>query len=285
MVISVASGKGGTGKTTIAANLAWAASTLEPVTFLDCDVEEPDAHFYLKPEWVGEEDVCTPVPVVDPSRCDGCGRCAEFCRYNALAAIKGDVLVFGELCHGCGGCALACPFKCITYADRRTGIVREGTRGGVRLFQGLLDVGEPVAVPVLKRVKEHKADQGLTVIDSPPGTSCPMVNAIMDSDYCILVTEPSPFGKHDLDLAHRAATELGVPHGVLINRSSPNDAVIDDYCEKEGLDILGRIPYSRALAEACSRGELRTEMDETWSWRFIKILEEVQKACLLSSPS
>lgn len=285
MVISVASGKGGTGKTTIAANLAWAASTLEPVTFLDCDVEEPDAHFYLKPEWAREEDVCIPVPVVDSSCCDGCGSCSEFCRYNALAPIKGDVLVFEELCHGCGGCALACPFKCISYRDRRTGVVREGVRGNVRLFQGLLDIGQPFAVPVLRRAREHGAEQGVTIVDSPPGTGCLMVNAIQNTDYCILVTEPSPFGRHDLDLAHRAAVDLGVLHGVLINRSSPNDSVIDDYCDSEGLDVLGRIPYSRELAEACSRGELRTETDSTWSWRFIKILEEVNKACLLSSPS
>lgn len=282
MLISVASGKGGTGKTTVAANLAWAASTLEPVTFLDCDVEEPDSHFYIKPQWLGEEDVCIPVPVVEASRCDGCGKCTEFCRYNALAAIKGDVLIFQELCHGCGGCALVCPFRCITYADRKMGIVREGVRGGIHLYQGLLDIGEPVAVPVLKRVKERQADEGLSIVDCPPGTSCPMVNAISGSDYCILVTEPSPFGRHDLDIAHRAARELGVPHGVLINRSSPNDAVIDDYCDEEGLQILGRIPFSRELAEACSRGEMRTETDKTWSWRFLKILEEVKKACLLS---
>ena len=285
MLISVASGKGGTGKTTIAANLAWAVSKQEPVTLLDCDVEEPDSHFYLKPDWSGEEDVCLPVPVVDSSRCDGCGACAEFCRYNALAAIKGDVLVFQELCHGCGGCALACPLKCITYNDRRIGIVREGARGGVHLYQGLLDIGEPVAVPVLKRVREKQADSGLTLVDCPPGTGCPMVNSIRGSDYCLLVTEPSPFGRHDLDLAHRAALELGVPHGVLINRSSTNDAIIDDYCEEEGLQVFGRIPFSRDLAEACSRGEMRTETDETWSWRFQKILEEVRKACLLSSPS
>jgi len=285
LLISVASGKGGTGKTTVTANMAWAASGLDSVTFLDCDVEEPDSHFYLKPDWTGEEDVCLPVPVVDSSCCDGCGACAEFCRYNALATIKGDVLVFQELCHGCGGCALACTPKCITYTDRRIGIVREGSRGGVHLYQGLLDIGEPVAVPVIKRVREKQADSGLTLIDCPPGTGCLFVNSIRDSDYCLLVTEPSPFGRHDLDLAHRAAMELGVPHGVLINRSSNNDAIIDDYCKEEGLHVLGRIPFSRDLAEACSRGEMLTETDETWSRRFLRILEEVRKACLLNSPS
>lgn len=282
MVVSVASGKGGTGKTTVAANLAWTASSLEPVTFLDCDVEEPDSHFYLKPEWSDEEDVCVPVPVMDSSRCDGCGRCAEFCRYNALAAIKGDVLVFQELCHGCGGCALVCPLKCITFTDKIIGIVREGARGGVRLYQGLLDIGEPVAVPVIKQVKEKRADVGLTLIDCPPGTGCPMVNAIRDSDYCLLVTEPSPFGRHDLDLAHMAALELGIPHGVVISRSSGNDAIIENYCTEEGLKVLGRIPFSRGVAEACSRGEMLSATYEDWRARFLGILEEVRKECLLS---
>ncbi len=285
MLISIASGKGGTGKTTVACNLAWAASTVEPVTFLDCDVEEPDSHFYLKPEWAGEEEVQVPAPVIDASCCDGCGKCSEFCRFNALAAIKGDVLVFPELCHGCGGCAIACPLDCITYTDRRIGVVRKGSRGEVNLFQGLLDIGEPMAIPVVKRVKENREDSGLTIIDCPPGTGCPMVNAIRDSDYCILVTEPSPFGKHDLELAHLAAVELGIPHGVIVNRSSPGDAIIDDYCEEEGLSVLGRIPFSREMAEACSRGEMRVETDETWSWRFLKILEEVRKSCRLSLPS
>lgn len=282
MVISIASGKGGTGKTTVAANMAWAASTVEPVTFLDCDVEEPDSHFYLKPEWSGEEDVCVPVPVVDSSRCDGCGKCAEFCRYNALAAIKGDVLVFQELCHGCGGCSLVCPLKCISYEDKRIGIVRNGSRGGVRLHQGLLDIGEPIAVPVIKQVKEKRAGDGLTLIDCPPGTGCPMVNSITGSDYCMLVTEPSPFGRHDLDLAHRAALELRIAHGVVISRSSGNDAIIDDYCADEGLKVLGRIPFSRAVAEACSRGEMLAEIDSAWSLRFSRILEEVRKECRLS---
>lgn len=285
MVISIASGKGGTGKTTIAANLAWVASTTGPVTFLDCDVEEPDAHFYLKPVWTGEEEVCVPAPVIDSTRCDGCGKCAEFCRFNALAAIRGGVLVFEELCHGCGGCALACASNCITYVDRRVGIVREGSRGSVCLFQGVLDIGEPFAVPVLRKVREHQAEQQLTVIDSPPGTSCPMVNSIRGSDYCILVTEPSPFGRHDLDLAHRTATGLAVPHGVIINRSWSCDAVIEDYCNREGLDIIGRIPYSRALAEACSRGELQTETHGDSSRQYTRILEEVHGKCLIISPS
>ena len=285
MIISVASGKGGTGKTTVATNMAWAASSLEPVTFLDCDVEEPDSHFYLKPEWSDEEDVCLPAPVVDSSRCDGCGRCAEFCRYNALAAIKGDVLVFQGLCHGCGGCALACPLKCITYADKRIGVVREGARGGVRLYQGLLQIGEPVAVPVIKQVKERRAADGLALIDCPPGTGCPMVNAIRGSDYCLLVTEPSPFGRHDLDLAHRAALELGIPHGVLVNRSSGDDGIIYEYCAGEGLKVLGRIPFSRGAAEACSRGVVLAETGEAWAWLFLGILEGVREECRLSLPS
>lgn len=285
MLISIASGKGGTGKTTLAANMAWAASKAEPVVLLDCDVEEPDSHFYIKPEWAGEEEVNVSVPVIDSSLCDGCGKCAEFCHFNALAAIRGDVLVFQELCHGCGGCAIACPLDCITYEDRRIGVVRHGARGSVSLYQGLLDIGEPIAVPVIEQVKEHRAGGGLTLIDCPPGTGCPMVNSIKGSDYCMLVTEPSPFGRHDLDLAHRAAIELGVPHGVVISRSSGNDAIIEEYCSREGLNVLGMIPYSRDVAVACSRGEMLSESDGAWHGRFIEILEGVKQECRLSLPS
>ena len=279
MIISIASGKGGTGKTTLAANVAWAASTSAPVVLLDCDVEEPDSHFYIKPEWSGEAEVAVPVPVIDSERCDGCGKCAEFCRFNALAAIREDVLIFQELCHGCGGCALACPLDCLSYTDRRIGVVRSGARGGVRLYQGLLDIGEPIAVPVIKRVKETRADAGLTLIDSPPGTGCPMVNSISGSDYCVLVTEPSPFGRHDLDLAHHAAVELGIPHGVVISRSSGSDAIIEEYCTEQRLAVLGKVPYSREVARACSRGDMLAETDEAWRGRFLGILEEVRNEC------
>lgn len=282
MIISIASGKGGTGKTTVSTNMAWAASDTEAVTFLDCDVEEPDSHFYLKPEWTGEEDVCVQVTSVDSSCCDGCGKCAEFCRFNALAAIKGDVLVFKELCHGCGGCALACPLKCITYVDRKIGIIREGGRGGVFMRQGLLDIGEAIAVPVIEQVKKQDCDGGLVLIDCPPGTGCPMVNAIRGSDYCVLVTEPSPFGRHDLDLAHRAAVELGIPHGVVISRSSGNDGIIIEYCQEADLKLIGSVPYSREVALSCSRGEMLAETDETWRERFLGLLEEVKKECRLS---
>jgi MinD superfamily P-loop ATPase len=263
--------------------MAWAASDAGPgVVVLDCDVEEPDSHFYLKPEWSGESDVNVRVPVVDSELCDGCGSCAEFCKFNAMAAIKGDVLLFQELCHGCGGCALACPLNCITYTDRRIGIVREGARGRVRLFQGLLDIGEPIAVPVIESVKEHRADAGLTLIDCPPGTGCPMVNSVAGSDYCLLVTEPSPFGRHDLDLAHRATQELGIPHGVVISRSSGDDGIIERYCAEEQLKVLGRVPYSLGVARACSRGEMLAESDYDWRELFLAILEGVREECRLS---
>lgn len=281
MLISIASGKGGTGKTTLAANMAWAASTEAPVVLLDCDVEEPDSHFYIRPGWAGEAEVSVPVPVIDPDCCDGCGKCADFCRFNALAAIKRDVLVFQELCHGCGGCALACPLDCVTYADRRIGVVRSGRRGDVFMHQGLLDIGEPVAVPVIKRVRERRGG-GLTIIDSPPGTGCPMVNSISGSDYCVLVTEPSPFGRHDLDLAHYAAVELGIPHGVVISRSSGSDGMIEEYCAGQGIEMLGKVPYSREVARACSRGEMLAETDAEWRALFLEILEGVKNECRLS---
>lgn len=279
MIIAIASGKGGTGKTTVTTNMAWAVSATEKVVLLDCDVEEPDCHFYIKPEWTAESSVTVKVPSVDAECCDGCGICGEFCRFNALAVIKGGVLVFEELCHDCGGCALACPRGCIEYRDREVGIVRSGSRGGVNLRQGLMNVGEAIAVPVVKAVRETTTGDGLVLVDCPPGTSCPMIQSVKGADYCILVTEPSPFGLHDLDLAHRACNEISVPHGVIISRSTENDRIIEEYCSSEGLTLHGKVPYSREVAEACSRGELLSEHSTEWHDAFLNLFREVVCAC------
>jgi MinD superfamily P-loop ATPase len=279
LVLSVASGKGGTGKTVVSTSLAWVAALEREVLFLDCDVEDPDAHFYLKPEWKEEKEVLVTVPQVDSERCDGCGACAEFCRFNALAVIKDDVLVFPELCHGCGGCALACTFKCISETERRIGIVRTGSSGRIAFRQGLLDIGEPMCLPVIRVLRSGISENGLTIVDCPPGTGCPMVASIEGSDYCVLVTEPSPFGRHDLDLAHRVASDLGIPHGVVINKDTGGSPIIEDYCSSEGIEVLGRIPYTRDIAELCSRGEVLSETRCEWRSEFFKILRAVKEAC------
>ena len=279
LVLSVASGKGGTGKTTVSTSLARVVALHREVLFLDCDVEDPDAHFYLKPEWKAERKVLVTVPQVDGERCDGCGACAEFCRFNALAVIKDDVLVFPELCHGCGGCALACAFKCINETERRIGIVRAGSSGRIAVNQGLLDIGEPMSLAVIRELRSGIRGNDITIIDCPPGTGCPMVTSIEGSDYCLLVTEPSPFGRHDLDLAHRVASDLGIPHGVVINKDTGGSSIIEDYCSSEAIDVLGRIPYTRDIAELCSRGEVLSETRYEWRGEFLKILRAVNEAC------
>ncbi|MBN1289157.1 MAG: ATP-binding protein [Actinobacteria bacterium] len=275
MVISVASGKGGTGKTTVSTNLAWTAARSEPVVFIDCDVEEPDSHFYLKPGWKEESEVKVKVPSVDSGCCDGCGACADFCRFNALAAIKGDVLVFAELCHSCGGCKTVCPGDCIDMVDRKIGIVKSGRNGDISIKQGLLDIGEPMAIPVIDSLKSNIGD-GLTIIDCPPGTGCPMIETVTGTDYCVMVTEPSPFGLHDLSLAHEVAEEIGVPHGVVINKSSEYDSLIDEFCLKSDIPVIGRIPFSMEMAVICSRGDLAVEADPVMKTRFEDILKEVK---------
>jgi MinD superfamily P-loop ATPase len=273
--VAVASGKGGTGKTTVSTSLAWLASVEGPLTFLDCDVEEPDAHFYLKPAWDSEQEVTVEVPRVDSNCCDGCGRCAEFCRYNALAALKDDVLVFEELCHSCRGCEIICPLDCVSMVPRRLGIIRSGDCGPVSFRQGLLDIGEPMPVPIVKELKDGVPSGSRVIIDCPPGAGCPMIQSITGSDYCVLVTEPSPFGRHDLDIAHQVAAQLGIPHGVVINKSTEHDSLIEEYCAGKGVPVLGKIPYSRESAERCSRGELLAETGPEMEDVFKRILEGV----------
>lgn len=252
MKIAIASGKGGTGKTTLAVNLA--LSVDEPVRLLDCDVEEPNAHLFLKPEIDHRETVGIAVPLVDESKCDGCGTCARFCRFNALAAIKGSVLVFPELCHGCGGCMLICPKGAIAEGSREIGVLESGRAGHVEFVHGRLRVGEAMAPPLIRAVKQ-RADNGMTsIIDAPPGTSCPVIMAVRDCDYVILVTEPTPFGLHDLTLAVKTVRRMGVPFGVLINRADVGDRRVMEYCSEQNIPVLMEIPDDRRIAEAYSRG-------------------------------
>ena len=259
MIISIASGKGGTGKTTVAVNLAVAVSGQTAVRLLDCDVEEPNCHIFLNPEIENSRAVGIPVPVVNRDLCTACGQCAEVCQFKAIAAMKSTPLVFAELCHGCGGCALVCPEKAITEVDREVGVVESGRAGRVQFYQGRLNVGEAMAPPVIRAVKKVIANDGLTIIDSPPGTSCPMIATIRDSDFVVLVTEPTPFGLHDLVLAVETVKQVRIPCGVVINRADVGDARVADYCQKEGIPILLQIPDDRRIAEAYSRGRIIVE--------------------------
>ena len=267
MIVTVASGKGGTGKTTVATGLAVAvASALgreqaaadAQVWLLDCDVEEPNAHLFLKPTIWSRREVGVPTPVVDQDRCNGCRRCAEVCAYHAIAVLGREVLVFNELCHGCGSCAMNCPQTAIREELRVTGVIEEGTAGEIAFAHGILNVGEAMAVPVIRQLKRQGTEDsshGLTILDAPPGTSCPVVECLTGSDYALMVTEPTPFGLHDLKMAVDVARgELGLPVGVVINRDGVGDHGVEGYCRKESIPILMRIPLDRRIAAACSEG-------------------------------
>ena len=252
MVVSIASGKGGTGKTTVATSLALAIG--KTTQFLDCDVEEPDAHIFLKPEFKESEVVSIPIPKVDKSHCDFCGKCAQICAYNALAVLKDDVLIFPHLCHGCGGCSLLCPQKAIAEAGREIGLVEIGNSGDLQFVHGRLNIGEVMSPPLIRAVKEYIDTSKTVVIDAPPGTSCPVIEAVKETDFCILVTEPTPFGLNDLVLAVEVVRELKIPCGVVINRAGLGDEKVKLYCEETGIPVLMHIPFDREIAVLYSRG-------------------------------
>lgn len=250
MRLAVASGKGGTGKTTLSIALALVS---DGATLLDCDVEEPNVNLFLPGEENPHETVSVNIPQVDMKRCDGCGECARFCQFNALAVFPGQTLVFPELCHSCGGCMMVCPQKAISEIPRRIGELVSGTFRQVHWVQGRLDVGHPMSPPLIRAVLARRGP-GLTVIDSPPGTSCPMVAAVEGADYVLLVTEPTPFGLHDLDLAVATLNQMSVPFGVVINRSDAGDDGVEKYCREKNIQVWMRIPMNRRIAEVYSTG-------------------------------
>ena len=285
MVIAVASGKGGTGKTTIAINLAL---SLGNVHFLDCDVEEPNAHIFLKPEITHTEWVNIPVPKVNEDRCTYCGKCAEVCVYNAIAVIKEKVLLFSELCHGCGGCSLLCPEDAIEEINRPIGILEKGKANSILFTHGKLNLGEALAVPLVRAVKRASPEinpnnnqaissNQVTIIDVPPGTSCPVIESVKKSDFCLLVTEPTPFGLNDLILAVETLKKLRIPFGVVINRADVGDKKVDEYCEKEKIHILMRIPMDRDIAIAYSQGIPMIEAKPEYKKEFLNLYKKMEE--------
>jgi MinD superfamily P-loop ATPase len=283
MIVSVASGKGGTGKTTVAVNLA--LSSEKDVQLLDCDVEEPNAHIFIRPRIDEVRPVYLPTPKIDEGLCDRCGKCSEFCEYHAIAVVGNEAIVFPEVCRGCGGCVLVCPKKAIVEEDRQVGVVKKGAMGNIELVYGELNVGEPMPVPVIREVKMSIGPNRTTVIDAPPGTSCPVIESIHGSDYCLLVSEPTPFGLHDLKLMVEVLKEIKIPFGVVVNRAGIGDRKIYDYCRAENIPILLEIPFEKRIAELYSRGiPFATEILE-WQNRFRSLLSNVMERVSASTAS
>lgn len=257
MIISVASGKGGTGKTTVAVNLALAVGDVQIV---DCDVEEPNVHLFLQPVIQEKKQAGIPVPVINRDACTYCDVCRQVCAYNALVVIPpkvnhmGTVVFYPELCHGCGACTLFCPEKAITERNRDIGVIEIGEKAGMQFVQGKLNIGETMSPPLIRQVKKYINKGKTVIIDAPPGTSCPVITAVKNSDYCLLVTEPTPFGLNDLVLTVEVIRKLGIPFGVVINRSTVGNNGVAQYCEKEGIPVLMSIPFERKIAEAYAQG-------------------------------
>ena len=273
MIISIASGKGGTGKTTVATNLA--VSLGKGVQLLDCDVEEPNAHLFIKPEFERTISVGMSIPEVDEQKCTYCRKCAELCQYKAIVVIAETVLPFHELCHGCGGCMLVCPEKAITEGTRELGTIEIGHRNGLEFVHGTLRVGEAMSPPLIRKVRAYAKPDRVTIIDAPPGTSCPVIASIKGADFVLLVTEPTPFGLHDVKLAVGAVRILGIPCGLVINRSDMGDDRLREYAGAEAIPILMEIPFDRKIAESYSKGELLVDVRPEWKEKFLQLYERI----------
>jgi len=273
LIIAVASGKGGTGKTTIAVNLAYALD--REVQLLDCDVEEPNAQLFLNGALLSTEEVTIPIPQIDASLCNGCGECSRFCEYNAIVSYGTMPLVFADMCHGCGGCMKVCPPQAIREVDHRIGVIETFSAGKITLVQGKMDIGAAMAPPLIRAVKQKTDNRIPILLDAPPGTSCPVITTLRGADFVALVTEPTPFGLNDLILAVETVREMDLPFGVIINRSGSGDARVNFYCADENIPILAEIPDDRKIAEAYSRGELIGKVFPEYRLIFEKIINDI----------
>jgi MinD superfamily P-loop ATPase len=275
MKIAIASGKGGTGKTTVAVNLAL---SLKNVQLLDCDVEEPNAHIFLKPKINERYPVYCKIPSVNEKKCDHCGKCSEFCEFNAIAVLKDRVMIFPELCHGCMGCAMVCPKNAINERKKEIGIIEKGIGNGISFVHGKLNIGEIMSPLLISKVKDEIDENKTAIIDVPPGTSCPIIESIYGTDYCLLVTEPTPFGLYDLKLAVETLKKLKIPFGVIINRYGIGDDRVEKYCERENIPILMKIPMDNKIAELYSKGvpfvEEMPEWKDKFQWLYLEIENE-----------
>jgi len=275
MILSIASGKGGTGKTTVAVNLALSLEDGQNIQFLDCDVEEPNSHFFLKPEIIEAHPVFLPIPEILEDRCTYCGRCAEVCAYNAIAVLKENVLVFPELCHGCGGCSLLCPEQAIKEKGQRIGTIEFGVVNNLKFIQGRLDIGQAMSPPLIREIKKNIHSDKTVIIDAPPGTSCPVIESVKGSDVSLLVTEPTPFGLNDLRLSVDTLREMKLPFGIIVNRSDIGDRKVEDYCQEENIPVLMTIPTDRDIAVAYSRGKTIIEIKPEYKAKFRQLFDKI----------
>jgi len=277
MRIAIASGKGGTGKTTVAVNLALSLAAYQPVQLMDCDVEEPNDHIFL--HFVVDQvySVEKLLPRVDENLCTYCGKCAEACEFKAIAIIGNKILVYNDLCHGCGLCAMVCPTGAITENPHELGVIESGEADGFQFARGVLNIGEVMATPIIHELKDELDSNDLAILDAPPGTGCPTIAAIHGADIALLVTESTPFGLHDLRAAVGVARSLSVPVAVIINRYGIGDDRVESYCAAEGIPIVLRIPFSREIASLYSRGIPFVKELAGWRDRFIVLYEALKK--------
>ena len=277
MLVSIASGKGGTGKTLVATSLVLALKDKGKVQLLDCDVEEPNDHIFMKPVINHSEVVSLPVPKVDENKCTYCGKCAEVCAYNAIAVLGKHVLIFPELCHGCGACSYLCPEKAISEVGKEIGVVETGHSDGIAFAHGRLTIGEAMAPPIIRKVKAQANNDGTVIIDVSPGTSCPVVESVKGSDFCLLVTEPTPFGLNDLVLAVETVRALRIPCGIVLNRAGVGDSKVEEYCRKEKIPVLLTIPLEIEIARLYSRGITLVDGMPQWKESFLKLFEQIRE--------
>ncbi len=277
MKIAIASGKGGTGKTFVSTNLAFALSETGQVSLVDCDVEEPNSYLFLHPEIKEQQDITIKVPVIDNSKCTGCRLCSTHCEFHALITVKDKTYVFEDLCHGCGFCMRICPEGAIGEKDKVIGEFSYGFVGSMDFYMGKMRVGTELATPVIRFVKNQVKDKGIVIFDSPPGTSCPVVETIEDCDFVVLVTEPTPFGLNDLRLAVEAVKSLGLRFGVVENRAMEGVNIVRDYLAENGIPLLSEIPLDREIAEVYSHGKLVVREIPSYRDRFLKIYDEILK--------
>jgi MinD superfamily P-loop ATPase len=276
MRIAVLSGKGGTGKTLVSVNLAAAAKIS---TYIDCDVEEPNGHLFFKPENIQEEEVHVRIPKVDGKLCNGCRKCVDFCKFNALAYIKDKLIIFEDICHSCGGCILLCPEKALTEKEKVIGKIQKGASDQVTVYTGILNTGEPSGIPIIKKLlNENKPERNKTIfIDCPPGSACIVMESIKDADYCILVAEPTLFGVHNLNMVYELVKLFNKPFGVVLNKCLDGENPSEQFCIEKNIKIIGRIPFDSALGMLNSNAEIAVRKSERYRTIFSFLLEAVKK--------